>query len=124
MKASAILAVASLLAAAVGAAGSSLAAEGGGPPAKSKMVLSALAGTAVPAAELGNEHGRGVAFNVNGSALNSAGSSGNAVVNSPVSGMIDNSHSIDNNAGITSVVQNLGANSVLQVSTTINITLH
>ena len=50
-------------------------------------------------------------------------SSGNAVIGSPLTGFISNDHSIDNNAGITSVLQNFGNNSVVQASTTINITV-
>lgn len=123
MKASAIWAVASLLAAAVGASGSCLAAEGG-TPAKPALVLNALAGTAVPTIELGKEHGRGIAVNVNGSALNNGSSAGNSVVSSPLAGTISNDHSINDNVGITSVLQNFGNNSVMQSSTTINITVH
>jgi hypothetical protein len=46
------------------------------------------------------------------------------VIGSPINGVLDNDHSINNNAGITSVLQNFGNNSVMQVSTTINITVH
>jgi hypothetical protein len=123
MKRSAIWAAASLLAAAVGVSGSCLAAEGGA--LKSGSVLGALAAMAVPTAELGKERARGLNVNVNGSAaLNSGNSANNAVVASPVTGMIDNEHSINNNVGITSVLQNFGNNSVMQSSTTINITVH
>jgi hypothetical protein len=123
MKTSAIWVVASLLAAAVGASGSCLAAEGGA-PIKPDSVLSALAGSALPTAELGKEHGRGIAVNLNGSALNNGSSTGNSVVGSSLTGTISNDHSIDNNVGITSVLQNFGNNSVMQTSTTINITVH
>jgi hypothetical protein len=123
MKASAIWTAAALFAAALGASGSCLAAEGGA-PTKPGTVLRVLAGTAVPSAELGKERARGIAVNLNGSALNNGSSANNAVVGSPVTGMIDNDHSIDGNVGITSVLQNLGNNSIIQSSTTINITVH
>lgn len=123
MKASAIWAAASLLAAALGVSGSCLAAEGG-TPAKSAAVLKALMGTAIPAAQLGQERARGIALNFNGSALNNGNSTNNSVVNSPITGSIDNDHSISNNVGITTVLQNVGNNSVLQSNTTINITVH
>jgi hypothetical protein len=125
MKRSVAWAVASLLAAAVGASGSCLAAEKGVPTGLSATVLAALAGTAVPTAELGNEHGRGITINTGSGAATDAGSStGNAVIGSSITGSLTNEHSIDNNAGITSVLQNFGNNSVMQVSTTINITVH
>jgi hypothetical protein len=127
MKASAIWVAASLAAALAGGSGSCLAAEGGTPgpsPRPAAAVLRILAGTAVPAAELGDQRARGISVNVNGSALNNGTSSGNAVLGSPITGMISNDHSIDNNVGITSVLQNFGNNSVMQTSTTINITVH
>lgn len=129
MKVSVTWAAAALLVAVVGASGSGLAAESGVPgngPVKPAAVLGALAGTAVPSAELGRERGRGgIAVNVNGSAaLNNGSSANNIVVGSPIAGTISNDKSIDNNVGITSVLQNFGNNSVIQTSTTINITIH
>ncbi len=123
MKPSAIWAAAALFAAVAGGSGSCLAA-GGAAPTQSAAVLHILAGTAVPTAELGRERARGIAVNVNGSALNNGSSAGNAVLASPITGMISNDHSIDNNVGITSVLQNFGNNSVMQTSTTINISVH
>jgi hypothetical protein len=125
MKRSAALVVASLFTIVVSASGSCLAADRGGPTGSS-VVLGALAGTALPSIELGKERARGIAINVNGSgsALSAGTSSANAVIGSPITGLISNDHSIDNNAGITSVLQNFGNNSVMQVSTTINISVH
>jgi hypothetical protein len=124
MKRSFAWTVASLLAATFGATGSALAAEKGVLTGSPTAVLDALAGNVVPAAELGKEHGRGITINTGAGAAASAGtSSGNAVIGSPLTGFISNDHSIDNNAGITSVLQNFGNNSVVQASTTINITV-
>jgi hypothetical protein len=123
MKRSVAWAVASLLAAAFGASGSCLAAEAGVSTGSPAAVLGALAGTAVPAAELGKERARGITIDTGSGAATSAGTStGNAVIGN-LTGSISNDHSIDNNAGITSVLQNFGNNSIMQVSTTINITV-
>lgn len=123
MKAFAAWAVASLLAVGIGYSGSSFAAENSvatGPGA----VLRVLAGTAVANAELGQQHARGgIAVNVNGSALNHGTDAGNSVVGS-VNGVISNDHAINNNVGLTTVMQNFGNNSIMQQSTTINITIH
>lgn len=123
MKASAIWAAASLLIAVAGVSGSSLAAERG-TPVKPAAVLKVLAGSQLGTTALGQEHGRGIAVNLNGSALANGTSAGNAVIGSAITGMISNDHSIDNNTGFTSVLQNFGNNSVLQTSTTINISVH
>ena len=124
MKASAIWVAALLLTAALGSSGSSLAAEAGA-ATKPGAVLGLLAGTAVPTAELGNVRARGITINTGSGAAASAGTSANnAVILSPVTGLISNDHSIDNNAGITTVLQNFGNNSVVQATTTINITVH
>ena len=122
MKASAIWAAASLFAATLGFPAH--ASRPGVPAATSAALIKALMGKAIPSAELGREHGRGLSVNVNGSALNNANSTNNSVIDSPITGSIENDHSISNNVGITSVLQNLGNNSVLQSSTTINISVH
>jgi hypothetical protein len=125
MKRSVAMTVATLLAAGVFSSGSCLAGGGGPSPASPGAVLGALAGSVVAPAELGAQRARGIAINVNGSGAVAAGtSSNNAVLGSPITGFITNDHSIDNNAGITSVLQNFGNNSVMQVSTTINISVH
>jgi hypothetical protein len=124
MKASAIWVGALLFAAAIGASGSAFAAEGSA-SSKSGTVLSVLAGTAVPLAELGKEQARGIVISTgSGAATNAGTSAGNAVIgNNPITGTVNLDHSIDNNAGITSVLQNFGNNTVMQVSTTINISV-
>jgi len=93
-------------------------------PQLSERVLLALAETSVSAAELGEERARGFAVNVNGSALSNGNSVYNHIVSSPITGLIENEHSINNNVGITSVLQNFGNNAVVQTSTTINITVY
>lgn len=125
MKRSAALIVASLFTTVVSASSSCLAMDRGG-ASGSSAVLGGLAGTALPSAELGKERARGIAVNVNGSgsAISAGTNSANAVIGSPITGLISNDHSIDNNAGITSVLQNFGNNSIMQVSTTINISVH
>lgn len=124
MKVSAIWLGASLFAAAIGASGSTLAAEGGA-SSKSGTVLGVLAGTAVPLAELGKEQARGIVINTgSGAATNAGTSANNAIIgNNPITGAVNLDHSIDNNAGITSVLANFGNNTVMQVSTTINISV-
>ena len=97
------------------------------PPVQPAAVLGTLAGTVVPVAQLGKERARGaVGINVagSGSALASASSADNAAIGNSINGTITNDHSINNNAGITSVLQNFGNNSIMQVSTTINISVH
>jgi|GEM_PF-1593872 hypothetical protein len=125
MKRSVASTVAVLFAAGALYAGPCAAASGGTPGGAPAAVLGVL-GHAVAPAELGHQRARGIAINVtgSGSALNAATSSANAIIASPVTGYITNDHSIDNNAGITSVLQNFGNNAVMQVSTTININVH
>jgi hypothetical protein len=127
MKTSAALAIAALLAAAVGIHGSCLAGEKTGAGAPS--VISILAGSAVPAAELNSQHARG-STNIKVDALGGNGSSsdsglvhGNAVIGTSTTGMISTTNSVNNNMGITTVFQNSGNNSLFQQSTAINITL-
>lgn len=126
MKRSVVWTAAAALAAAVACSGSCRAGEGGLPTGSPAAVLVALAGTAVPATELGKQRARGfLGINVtgSGSAITAGTATANAVIGSPINGTITNDHSIDNNAGITSVLQNFGNNSVMQVSTTINISV-
>lgn len=127
MKRSAVWTVSILLATTV-ASGACLAGEGTTPAGSPAAVLGALAGSVVPVAQLGKERARGATgINVNqlgsGSALATASSAGNAAIGD-VNGTINNDHSINGNAGITSVLQNFGNNSIMQVSTTINISVH
>ncbi len=116
----------SILLGIAGASSASLAGESRAPAGSSAAVLGVLAGTAVPAAQLGRERARGIlGINVNGSgsALSAGNSTGNAVIGAPINGVVSNDHSINGNAGITSVLQNFGNNSIMQVSTTINISI-
>jgi hypothetical protein len=116
----------SILLATTGASSAGVAAEGSAPAGSPAGVLGALAGTAVPAAQLGKERARGIiGVNVNGSgsALATGNSTGNVAIGAPANNMINNDHSINGNAGITSVLQNFGNNSIMQVSTTINISV-
>jgi len=130
MKTSAILAIATLLAAAAGVDGSCLAGEKTGAGAQS--VISILAGSAVPTAELNGQHARG-STNIkvdtasssggNGSSFDNGLVHGNAVTGTSTTGMISTTNSVNNNMGITTVFQNSGNNSLFQQSTAINITL-
>ena len=129
MKTSAIRAVAAVLAAAVGIPGPCLAGELGMTPQASR-ILGALAGAAVPAAELSRQQARGI-NNVNvdtnytfDGALSNGALSGNAVVGPSNTGSITTTGSINNNTGITTVFQNSGNNSLFQQTTAINITVH
>jgi hypothetical protein len=76
-----------------------------------------LAGSAVTDRDLGNQHGRGLNLQNDGSLTGNVNYSGGG-------GPISNADSIKNNAGITTVFQNTGNNSLFQNQTTINVTLH
>ena len=137
MKTSAILAIATLLAAAAGMNGSCLAGEKTG--AGARGILSGLAGSAVPTAELNSQHARGAsnikidttnikidaakASGGDGSSFDNGFLHGNAVTGTSTTGMITTTNSVNNNMGITTVFQNSGNNSLFQQSTAINITL-
>lgn len=127
MKTSATLTIAALLAAAVYTHGSCLAGENNA-NSGTRNILGALAGSAVPTAELGRQHARGTTdINVDTTA-NSDGSfnlgnvRGNAVGVNSATGTITGS--INNNTGFTTVFQNSGNNSLFQASTSIFITVH
>lgn len=128
MKMTAIWPIAALIAAAVGFGGSCLAGENGS-AAKPAGVLQGLAGSAIPAAELGRQNARGVKiidvdtnFTFDG-ALSNGSLKGNAVIGTSDTGMITTTNSINNNTGITTVFQNSGPNSLFQQSTSIIINL-
>jgi hypothetical protein len=130
MKTSAIRAVAAVLAAAIGIPGPCLAGELGMTPQASRMILGALAGTAVPAAELSRQHARGIGtinldtnYTFDG-ALSNGALRGNTVIGPSDTGSISTTGSINNNTGITTVFQNSGNNSLFQQTTAINITMH
>ena len=130
MKTSAILAIALLLTAAAGIDGSCLAGEKTG--AGARGIISVLAGSAVPTAELNSQHARGstnikvdaaTASGGNGSSFDNGLVHGNAVTGTSTTGTITTTSSVNNNMGITTVFQNSGNNSLFQQSTAINITL-
>jgi hypothetical protein len=128
MKTFAIWAVAAVLAGAFGK-GPSLAGELGMKP-NASGILGALAGTAVPAAELSRQHARGIGtinldtnYTFDG-ALSNGALHGNAVIGPSDTGSISTTGSINNNTGITTVFQNTGNNSLFQQTTAINITMH
>jgi hypothetical protein len=123
MKTSATWAVAAVLAAAVAAHGSCLAAEGIAAGAAGS-ILGALAGSAVPAAELNQQHARGIKnvnvdtnFAVESGSLNSGALRGNSVTGTSDTGTITTTGSINNNTGFTTVFENSGNNSLFQQST-------
>ena len=125
MKTSASLAIVILLTAAAGIHGSCLAGEKTGAGARS--ILSGLAGSTVPTAELNSEHARG-STNIkidaaSGSSFDNGLVHGNSVAGTSTTGAIPTTGSINNNMGITTVFQNSGNNSLFQQSTAINITL-
>ena len=134
MKTFAIWAVAAVLAGAIGVQDSCLAGEPGMTPPgmtpKASGILGALAGTAVPAAELSRQHARGIGtinldtnYTFDG-ALSNGALRGNAVIGPSDTGSITTTGSINNNTGITTVFQNSGNNSLFQQTTSINITVH
>ena len=135
MKTSATWAVPAVMAAAVAAHGSCFAGETGG----TASVLGALAGSAVPTAELNQQHARGLKITTNninttnidntnnvdsGGALSSGALRGNSVVGPSATGTITTSNSINGNNGFTTVFQNSGNNSLFQQTTSIYITVH
>ena len=128
MKTSAIWAIAALLAATVGVHGTCAAGEK--KPSPAGVSLGALAGSAVPSAQLGREHARGVkTVNVDTNisfdgSLSEGALRNNSVIGNSATGTITTSNSINNNTGITTVFQNSGNNSLFQQTTSINITLH
>jgi hypothetical protein len=91
-------------------------------------ILGALAGAALPTAELGRQQARG-ANNINldtnyDGALSDGAVRGNAVIGPSDTGGITTTGSINNDTGITTVFQNSGNNSLFQQTTSINITMH
>jgi hypothetical protein len=85
----------------------------------SEAALSSLAGSAVSTAQLRSMRG--------GSLVVSSGNIGTDTDNSAnfsPTGKITDNQSINNNAGITTVFQNTGNNTLFQSSTTVNISLY
>jgi hypothetical protein len=130
MKTSATWAVAAVLAAAVTVHGSCRAGENNAGGATGG-ILGTLAGSAVPTAELNQQHARGIKnvnvnsnFTVESGSLNSGALRGNSVTGTSDTGTITTTGSINNNTGFTTVFQNSGNNSLFQQSTSIYITVH
>ena len=130
MKTSATWAVAAMLGAVVAVHGSCFAGENSSVAASG--VLGALAGSAVPATELNQQHARGIKItNVDsnytvdsGAALSNGALRGNSVVGTSDTGTITTTGSINGNNGFTTVFQNSGNNSLFQQTTAIYITVH
>jgi hypothetical protein len=78
-----------------------------------------LASSAVTTAELRGNFAKGFP-----DTLNQAVTQSNVVGSDTVTGTITNIGSINSNAGITTVLQNTGNNSLFQTSTILNITIH
>jgi hypothetical protein len=119
-------AVAAVLVGAFGVPGPCVASESGMTP-RASGILGALAGAAVPAAELSRQQARGINVDTNytfDGALSNGALSGNAVIGLSDTGSITTTGSINNNTGITTVFQNSGNNSLFQQTTSINITMH
>ncbi|MDE2583088.1 MAG: hypothetical protein KGL52_15745 [Rhodospirillales bacterium] len=95
------------------------------PPARdagAPGAFAALAGSALPTAQLDGERARGVII---GNTISSASVDGNLVGAGAHTGTIsDTGSSISNNVGITTVFQNTGNNALLQNSMTITINAH
>jgi len=83
--------------------------------------LSSLAGDAVPAAQLGTLRARGTVIV---SSVNNGTVSNNSINGNTVTGNISDYASVNNNAGLTTVFQNTGNNTLLQNSTSVYISMH
>lgn len=81
-------------------------------------IISSLGASAVPSAELAKMR----AGTETVAAVNLGSDTGNSVSNS-TTGTVSNTNSVNNNIGLTSVMENTGNNSLLQSSMTVNITV-
>lgn len=88
--------------------------------ASARHVLGALSATALPDADLGRGRARGVPVT---EATSLGTVRDNRVGNGSVTGVIANTNSVNNNAGLTTVFQNTGNNALLQSSTSIYISV-
>ncbi len=87
-------------------------------------VLGTLSGAAVANSDLGKQHGRGInIIGGNGANINSGVLTDNSVAGFSVTGTIANTNSVNNNAGITTVLQNTGNNVIFQSAVNINISV-
>lgn len=82
-------------------------------------IAASLGANALSAAQLSKL--RGASGTV--AAINLGTDTGNSADNS-VTGSISNMQSVNNNTGLTTVIQNTGNNALLQSSMTVNITVH
>ena len=89
-------------------------------PAGPSAALSALAGMQVSTAQLSRQ--RGKAFIVSSS--NSGVDSGNTVIDSPTGNIVDKGANLNGGNGIMTIFQNTGNNTLLQNSTTVNISIN
>lgn len=93
-------------------------------PGNPQSVFGVLAGTSVPAGQLGAERAQGIVVSI-GNATASAHLKQNSVGDNSVTGYITNTGgSVTNNTGITNVFQNTGNNSLIQNNMAITINLH
>ena len=76
-----------------------------------------LDGSALTTQDMSDQHARGLGTGGDGSIVGNINLSGGG-------GAITNKDSINNNAGITTIFQNTGNNSLFQNQTTVNVTLH
>lgn len=83
-------------------------------------LLGALSGTELHRAALGAQRAQGLLIQYASNNGNVTGS----VDGKSVTGMVSASNSINGNAGITTVFQNSGNNTLLQNTMTINVTMH
>ncbi|GAN78995.1 hypothetical protein [Acidocella aminolytica] len=91
-----------------------------GPSANDSNALVAALGTdALPTSQLSKL--RGASGFVG--AVNIGTNTGNSADNS-ITGSISNTRSVNNNVGLTTVIQNTGNNALIQSSMTVNITVH
>lgn len=88
---------------------------------QTNAALNSLAGTAVTASQLNGMRARG---NIIVSSIDNGSVTGNSVGNNSTTGSINDSQSINNNAGLTTIFQNTGNNSLIQNSTSIYISVH
>jgi hypothetical protein len=88
---------------------------------QSGSALSSLAGAAVSTTQLGEFRARG---NVVVSSVDNGTVTNNSVSGNVTTGAITDDQSMNSNAGITTIFQNTGNNSLFQNSTAVYISLH
>jgi hypothetical protein len=126
-----VWAAAAVLAGALGVQGPCLASEVGMTP-NASGILGALAGAAVPAAELGRQHARGTmaagadCTSISCLQTQTIFKNPNITTTTTTTTLTNTATigSINNNTGITTVFQNSGNNSLFQQTTALNVTVH